>query len=131
MAETQHAASLPCSVGGHALSWVGHAEPLLDCTKRNVGHDREQGCGNGSSKNQLIVHHRDAAKNKFAETSCTDGRSYRRNSYCSHCCNANSGEHEGRAQRELHLREKLVACHSHSNRRFSYCGIDAHDPCVG
>ena len=29
------------------------------------------------------------------------------------------------------MREKLVACHSHSNRRFSYCGIDAHDPCVG
>src|SRR5215467_7004648 len=56
---------------------LARAQSFLEPTQSDVGRNGENCSGNRSRKNDLVIHHRQSAKDVFAQPACADRRSNR------------------------------------------------------
>src|SRR5580704_5212442 len=98
-------------------------QPPLQHTQHKISSERQQRGGDCSSQNQLIVHHREPAKDEFAQAASAHSRRDRCNSNREHRSDSYSGQHRRKRQRQLYLEENLPVRHPHSSRGFTHGAI--------
>src|SRR5215472_5616090 len=110
---------------GGAAGLSGQA--ALEPSQRLVGEDGQQGGGNGSGEDDLVVDHGETAEDVFPEASGADGGGDGGEPDGNDSGHADAGDDDTQRQREFDAQKELAVGHAHAASGFDHSAVDACD----